>query len=381
MDNEDDTDPGLTGLSPEFQAMVGGLAGHTASFAALLERRAAAKATSKGYAQKLDDEEYFESYAGLAIHEEMLKDQPRVDAYRKAIEFHGNEWVQTGDVTVIDVGAGTGLLSIFCAQADAERVISVEASRLAHYTRKIVEANAPRGVIEVHECRAEDLELGQNRVADVIVSEWMGYSLLFENMLPSVLAVRDRYLKPGGIMLPSRCRLWLAPLQDDAWRDSKLGYWSDVHGIDMSMLAPLAAVTACEQPQHRLVPTEGMLAEPLELLSLDLGQVQEADLNKFTAELSFSIPAGRRVDGFVAWFDCEFGEAGWLLSTAPSKPATHWRQTVFSLKEPLEGGGGLFKVSGTATIDRHEEYTRGYRVSFELTSPGCNKRLESFELR
>merc|ERR1719163_1280674 len=104
--------------------MVGGLAGHAASFAAVLERRAAGKAKSKGESQKRDDEEYFESYSGLAIHEEMLKDQARVDAYRKAIEVHGNDWVQTGDVTVIDVGAGTGLLSIFCARADAERVIA-----------------------------------------------------------------------------------------------------------------------------------------------------------------------------------------------------------------------------------------------------------------
>lgn len=381
MDHDDGADPGLAGLSPEFQAMVGGLSGHAASFSAVLERRAAAKATAKAQAQKRDDEEYFESYAGLAIHEEMLKDQPRVDAYRKAIEFHGNDWVQTGDVTVIDVGAGTGLLSIFCAQADAERVIAVEASHLAHFTRKIVEANAPPGVIEVHECRAEELDLGQDKVADVVVSEWMGYSLLFENMLPSVLSVRDRYLKPGGIMLPSRCRLWLAPLQDDTWRKSKLEYWEDVHGIDMSVLMPVASATACEQPHHRLVPVEGILSEPAELLSLDLGQVQEADLRKFESEFSFSIAAGCRVDGFVAWFDCEFGKAGWLLSTAPSSPATHWRQTVFALKEPLDGGGGIYKVSGTAVIEQHEEYTRGYRVSLEVTAPNCTKRLQTFELR
>merc|ERR1712050_71528 len=111
------------------------------------------------------------------------------------------------------------------------------------------------------------------------------------------------------------------------------------------------------------------------LLNLDLGQVQEADLKKFEAEMSFSIAAGKRVDGFVTWFDCEFGKAGWLLSTAPSKPATHWRQTVFALKEPLECGGGLFKVSGTVTLERHEEYSRGYRVTFEMTDPNGKKRL------
>lgn len=385
-DLEDDTDPGLAGLSAEFQAMVGGMSGHAASFAAVLERRADAKAkakdTKEGYdaGKKQDNEDFFESYADIGIHEVMLKDQPRVDAYRKAIDFHGNDWVQD-DITVIDVGAGTGLLSIFCAQNDAQRVICVEASRLAHYTRKIVEANAPKNVIEVHECMAEDLDLGPDKVADVIVSEWMGYSLLFENMLPSVLAVRDRYLKPGGIMLPSRCRLWLAPLEDSAWRESKVGYWNDVHGLDMSMLASVATATACEHPQHRIVPAEAILTEPIEMLSLDLGTVQEADLKKFEKNFSFGIPAGRRVDGFVAWFDCEFGQAGWLLSTAPSKPATHWRQTVFALKEPLDGGGGFFQVSGSAVIQSHEEYTRGYRVNLELDAPGCKRRLESFELR
>jgi len=50
------------------------------------------------------------------------------------------------------------------------------------------------------------------RKVDVIISEWMGYFLLFENMLPSVLALR-KHLRPGGLMLPSRCRLQVAPLE------------------------------------------------------------------------------------------------------------------------------------------------------------------------
>lgn len=37
---------------------------------------------------------------------------------------------------------------------------------------------------------------------DVLVSEWMGYCLLFESMLGSVLYARDKWLKPGGAMLP-----------------------------------------------------------------------------------------------------------------------------------------------------------------------------------
>ncbi len=46
--------------------------------------------------------------------------------------------------------------------------------------------------------------------ADVIVSEWMGYFLLFERMLPSVLQVRDKCLIPGGVMIPSSAKIFLA---------------------------------------------------------------------------------------------------------------------------------------------------------------------------
>ena len=45
---------------------------------------------------------------------------------------------------------------------------------------------------------------------EVIVSEWMGYFLLCERMLPSVLYVRDRCLAEGGIMIPGKARIKIA---------------------------------------------------------------------------------------------------------------------------------------------------------------------------
>jgi len=258
--------------------------------------------------------------------------------------------------------------------------VAVEASRLAHFLRRIAEANAPPGVIDVQDCRAEDLQLTENDKADVIVSEWMGYFLLFENMLPSVISVRDKYLKPGGLMLPSRARLMVAPLEDRRWRDAKVGFWRKVHDIDMSALVPLAEATACDKPQHRLVPSDGIVASPMEVLSIDLHTVTEKDLKRFEQPLRFEIPAGRILDGFATWFECEFGAAGWLLSTAPSSPATHWKQTAFCFRNPIEGGGGI-PIDGLMSVERHEEYSRGYRVTFELSAPGRKRRMESFELR
>lgn len=42
----------------------------------------------------------------------------------------------------------------------------------------------------------------QPHSVDVLLSEWMGYCLLYESMLSSVLLARDRWLKPGGAILP-----------------------------------------------------------------------------------------------------------------------------------------------------------------------------------
>lgn len=375
-DDSDDEDKGLAGLSPEFQAMVGGLAGHTASFAQLLERR---MQVTKEAGQQKDDAVYLESYAELDIHEEMLKDLPRVEAYRKAIDHYGAEWRKSKETIAVDVGSGTGLLAIFCAKAGAKKTYAIEASRLAHFTQQIVDANVPPGTVEVKECRAEDFSLPEDEKVDVIVSEWMGYFLLFENMLPSVLAVREKYLRPGGLMLPSQCRLLIAPLEDSSLRE-KLTFWKAVHGIDMSAIEPLAAATACERPQHKLVGAESLLAPPVELLKLDLHTAKEGDLKKFETKFSFELPAGSRLDGFVSWFECEFGSAGWLLSTSPSEPPTHWRQTVFAFRQPLEAGGGV-TAEATVSAQVHEEFSRGYRVTFDVLAPGRKKRLETFELR
>lgn len=52
----------------------------------------------------------------------------------------------------------------------------------------------------------EDINLDEDKV-DAIVSEWMGYFLLFEGMLDTVIYARDNYLTLGGILLPNKCTL------------------------------------------------------------------------------------------------------------------------------------------------------------------------------
>jgi len=65
---------------------------------------------------------------------------------------------------------------------------------------------------------------------DVIISEWMGYALLYESMLDSVLVARDRFLRPGGVLAPSQCRLMLGLCEGADIYKERVGMWDDIYG-------------------------------------------------------------------------------------------------------------------------------------------------------
>ncbi|KAJ2985410.1 hypothetical protein NUW58_g5545 [Xylaria curta] len=164
--------------------------------------RAAATGKGKGKDGVEDKEDeskyYWESYAGVDIHETMLKDTVRTDAYRDFI--YNNKHLFAGK-TVLDIGCGTGILSMFCARAGASRVLAVDASDIIYKARENIYRAGLSDTITTLHGKMEEVTLPVDQV-DIIVSEWMGYCLLFEAMLPSVLYARDKYLAPGGLMVP-----------------------------------------------------------------------------------------------------------------------------------------------------------------------------------
>jgi type I protein arginine methyltransferase len=164
----------------------------------------------------------------------MLKDKVRTEAYMHAIEYNKADFK---DKIVMDIGAGTGILSIFAARAGAKHVYAIENAEIAHFAREIILKNGFVNQITVLKGKMEEIELPVPKV-DIIISEWMGYFLLYESMLDTVLWARDKYLNKGGRLLPNKAKIYLAGIEDGKYKASKLGFWKDVYGVNMTCMQP-----------------------------------------------------------------------------------------------------------------------------------------------
>jgi len=130
----------------------------------------------------------------------MLEDEERINAFRIALSSLSDKKV------VVDVGAGTGILSMMAMDYGATCVYAIEMSEICHVAISNFQKKTYRRKISMHQCLTEEFTLGNDK-ADLIVSEWIGYFLIFENMLPSVLAVRDKCLKEDGDIIPKEASL------------------------------------------------------------------------------------------------------------------------------------------------------------------------------
>ena len=121
----------------------------------------------------------------------------------------------------------------FAVRAGAKHVIGVDMSTIIDKAKEIVERNGMTSKITLLQGKMEEVKLPFDKV-DIIISEWMGYFLLYESMLDTVLYARDKYLKPDGLIFPDKATIFMAGIEDGDYKEEKIGceyFHSVLHSI------------------------------------------------------------------------------------------------------------------------------------------------------
>lgn len=232
-------------------------------------------------------EQYFQFYGYLSQQQNMMQDFVRTSTYQRAMlenraDFH--------DKVVLDVGAGSGILSFFAVQAGAKKVYAVEASSMAEHCQCLVDNNLLSDHVIVMSGKIEEIELPE--MVDIVVSEPMGYMLFNERMLETFLHAK-KWLKPNGKMYPSQGDLHIAPFSDDALymeQFSKANFWQQpsFHGVDLTSLRDAAVAEYFRQPVVDTFDIRICLA-PTFKYTVDFESAFESDLHDIEIPVTFKM--------------------------------------------------------------------------------------------
>ncbi|KAF0301386.1 Histone-arginine methyltransferase CARMER [Amphibalanus amphitrite] len=313
-------------------------------------------------------------YSYLSQQQNMLQDFIRTGTYQRAILSNAADF--TGKV-VLDVGAGSGILSFFAAQAGAKKVYAVEASSMSEHAARLVAANNLQHVIQVVAGKIEEINLAEK--VDMIISEPMGYMLYNERMLETYLHAK-KWLKPGGKLFPSRGDLHIAPFRDDALymeQYSKANFWyqNSFHGVNLTSLRERAAEEYFRQPVVDTFDVRICLAKAVRHV-LDFSTAEERDLHRIDIPVEFHMLETGTVHGLAFWFDvafCGSQQTVWL-STAPTEPLTHWYQVRCLLRHPLPAKEGQM-LTGRVLMVANQRQSYDVTITLQVEATGVSSTV------
>jgi len=297
---------------------------------------------------------YFNSYSNFYIHEEMLKDKVRTGAYQKAI-LENKEIFK--DKIVLDVGSGTGILSFFAAQAGAKHVYGIEFADIADYSIDIIKKNNMQDKITIIKSKVEEAELPVEKV-DIILSEWMGYFLLYESMLDCVLFARDKWLKKDGYMFPDRAQMFLAAVEDKNYKYRKINSWNNIYGFNMNCIKEAAIA----EPLIDNCTENYIISSTCKIFDIDIYKIKKEELD-FMSGYEIQFNCDECFNGLVSWFNVSFNKVKnkVILPTGPYDEPTHWKQVVFYIEDNVYVKNGE-KLKGNIAVIKDKKNFRFINV-------------------
>ncbi|WP_157508945.1 50S ribosomal protein L11 methyltransferase [Luteipulveratus halotolerans] len=256
-------------------------------------------------------------------HFSMLNDVSRNESFARAISKQ-----VSGEHKVVDIGAGTGLLSLIARDNGAATVDAFEANEaMAQIAQRVISNADVEEHISLHRTHSTNINLRANERKNFLLTETFDCALIGEGILPTLRHARKYLLESKYKAIPARGTLLGCLLSSPEIR--RLNEVSSASGIDVSELNRLQ--TRGHFPVRLETWQHEFCSQPAELFTLDL-------LKEPPGDGAYKIPVTATktalVDGVVAWFELDLG-AGEVVSNSPGT-LSHWMQAFIPLPRPVQ---------------------------------------------
>jgi type I protein arginine methyltransferase len=251
----------------------------------------------------------------------MIADGLRTDAYVTAL----SNAIGPNSV-VVDLGSGPGLFALIACRLGARRVFAIESDNIIQVGRDAARELGLSDRIEFIQNLSTKVTLPEQ--ATVIVSDLHGVLPWFGLHIRSIIDARSRFLAPGGVLIPSRDRLWAAVVEAPAQYSNLVTPWEgNGNGVVLSSGRDLAVNIGGKIR----VASENLLGKPVCWHELDFQQVEEVNVCE---KISLSIDREGTAHGLAVWFDAEMLGAGFY--NTPGSTELIYGNAFFPFKQPLE---------------------------------------------
>ncbi|XP_078602740.1 protein arginine N-methyltransferase 7-like [Branchiostoma floridae x Branchiostoma japonicum] len=342
------------------------------------------------------DEDYdYNQEVARSSYTDMLHDEERNKKYKAGLELAIGRVRGRGQrVHVLDIGTGSGLLSMLAVQAGADRVTACECFKpMAGAARKIVKTNGFSDKITVIPKRSTEITTGpggdMSERANILVAELLDTELIGEGCLYTYQHALKHLVTPDCIFVPHAATVYAQVVESDfMWNWHRLRELP-LKGCEKG-LVPSSDMEACmgaaavhdiqlsQVKQEQFKP----LSEPIKVFRFEFDKKMEC-LERGT-DLSVVIKETGQAQVILMWWDIEMDpDSSVLLSVAPfwAHPTPnnmqwrdHWMQALYFNHQsiPVEKGQQV------ALHGRHDEYSLWFQVQKQgsMNSTGSEVSLE-----
>jgi protein arginine N-methyltransferase 1 len=275
------------------------------------------------------------------FHHSMLADKVRTSSFLRAVM----ETVRPGDV-VVDIGSGTGVLSLFAAMAGASHVYAIEREPVIEVARAIAALNGLSAKITFIAGSSPDVEIPEH--ADVLVTETIGNVGFDEGIVAWVADAKERFLTSDARIVPGRVDA-IACLVSVPRDFRTIQEWSNpLHTLDFS---PLTRIASNSLLWTDLSPA-AIVTEPAVVFTTDFSQITRPLVGRVREQ----VIKNAFVHGIGVWFRSDLTPSV-AITNAPPNPVPSWEQGYLPIDEPIEVSAGDRVEFEVSSSDSGAEWT------------------------